>query len=39
MKNLRHDVAVKLYKSEKMAVVGLLNDLPWLHNDFQVGEV
>jgi hypothetical protein len=24
-----------LYKSKKMRVVGLWNDLPWLHNVFQ----
>jgi hypothetical protein len=28
-----------LDKSKKMSVVSLWNDLPWLHNDFQVGKV
>ena len=32
-------VNANLSKSKKMRVVGLWNDLPWLHNDFQVGEV
>jgi hypothetical protein len=28
-----------LNKSKKMRVGSLWNDLPWLHNDFQVGKV
>jgi len=39
MKSLRHDVRSNLYKSKKMKEVSLWNDLPWLHNDFQVGKV
>lgn len=34
-----HDAGSNLYKSNKMREVGLWNDLPWLHNDFQVGKV
>jgi len=33
------DVGSNLYKSKKMRVVSLWNDLPWLHNDFQVEKV
>ena len=34
-----HDVGSNLYKSKKMRVGSLWNNLPWFHNNFQVGEV
>ena len=39
MKDLGHDVGSNLYQTKKMRVGSLWNDLPWLHNDFQVGKV
>ena len=39
MKNLGNKVRSNLYKSKKMRVVGLGNDLPWLYSVFQGEEV